>query len=99
MSPEKISRSNIDEVKRRFILENLRFTPKEAAAILKTTVRTFYRLAEEGLVVLVPLRPGQIRGSRVTAYGLEEYRRKVMGELYEPLDLTPYIDKNYKISL
>jgi excisionase family DNA binding protein len=75
---EKISRKDIDEVKQRFILANLRMSPIEAAKVLDVSVRTFYRLVEEGLIETIPTRPGRIRGIRCTAAALEAYRQKMV---------------------
>lgn len=71
---EKISRTEIDEVKRQFILENTRLSPPEAARILGISVRTFYSLVEEGHIETIPLRPGQVHGTKCTAAALEKYR-------------------------
>lgn len=93
MVKQKISQEEMARVKRQFILENMRLSPVEAAALLNIKVRTYYRLVDEGLIPQIPLRPGQIRGSKCTAQGLEEYRRKVLGDAYEPLDLKQYAAK------
>ncbi len=75
---EKITRTDIDEVKRQFILSNMRLSPVEAARMLDISVRTFYRLVDEGLIATIPTRPGQLRGIRCTAAALEEYRLSML---------------------
>lgn len=84
---ERISRKEIEDVKRQFILRNMRLTPVEAARLLGVSVRSFYRLVEEGLIKTVPIRPGCTRGTRCTAEALDEYRKRSMGNDYEPLEV------------
>ena len=48
MTEERITRKDIDEVKRLHILRNLLYSPQEVAQILCISVRTVFRLVEEG---------------------------------------------------
>jgi hypothetical protein len=76
MTSERITRADIDEVKRRHILENLLYLPQEAAGILGVSVRTIFRLVEEG--ELVPANGKTASGkTRITATSLEIYRKKI----------------------
>lgn len=84
---ERISRNEIEEVRRQFILRNMRLTPVEASRLLGISVRSFYRLVDEGLIKTVPLRPGCVRGTRCTAEALDDYRKLSMGDEYEPLSV------------
>ena len=70
---ERVSREEIKMAKDRFIRNNLRFTPVEASLILGISVRTFYRLVDEGRIEVVPIRKGQIRGMRCTATAIDRY--------------------------
>lgn len=74
---EKVTKRDVEEVKRQFILNNLRLSPPEAAKILGVSVRTFYNLVEEGYIETIPLRPGQIHGIKCTAAALDKYRSEV----------------------
>jgi hypothetical protein len=48
MTTEKITRNHIEEVRHRFIEENLLLTPVEVAALLSISVRSVFRLVEDG---------------------------------------------------
>lgn len=87
MTIPPVSRAEIAAVKRAFILANTLLRPPRVAALLGITVRTLYRLDEEGLVRSQPLRPGQVKGKRYSLQAIEEYRRRVMGDEYAPLDI------------
>ena len=73
---ERISRSEITEIKRQFILRNMMLSPVEVSQLLNISVRKFYHLVEEGLIATISTRPGQTRGIRCTAAAIEEYRTK-----------------------
>jgi len=78
---ERISRQQVEQIKREHVLRTVTYRPTEAAQLLGVSVRTFYRLVEEGLIATISIRPGQIRGLRCTALALEEYRRQVEGSM------------------
>lgn len=82
---DRISRQEIISLKRTYILANTVLRPPQAAELLQISVRTLYRLDEEGLIKSQPLRPGQIKGKRYSLQALEDYRRAVMGDDYVPL--------------
>lgn len=73
---ERVSRTEINEIKRQFILRNMLLSPVEVAQLLNISVRKFYYLVEEGLIDVISTRPGQTRGIRCTAAAIEEYRKK-----------------------
>jgi len=84
---EKISRGDIEALKRTIILANTLFRPPRAAELLQISVRTLYRLDEEGHIRSQPLRPGQMKGKRYSLQAIEDYRRLVLGDDFAPLDL------------
>jgi hypothetical protein len=85
---DRISWKEIEELKRKVILANSLLRPPRAAELLKISVRTLYRLDEEGLIVSQPIRPGQIKGRRYSLQSIEDYRQRVMGNEYLPLDIS-----------
>lgn len=91
----KITRHDMEEVKRKIILANTKFRPEQAAVLLEISVRTLYRLIDEGLIKAHPLRPGQARGMRIYLQAIEEYRQIVMGDDYFPLK-PQHIEINFK---
>lgn len=84
---DKISRGNIEAIKRSIILANTVLSPLRAAELLQISVRTLYRLDEEGHIRSQPLRPGQIKGKRYSLQAIEDYRRHVQGDDYVPLEV------------
>jgi hypothetical protein len=84
---DKINKGDIEALKRRIILANTVLRPPRAAELLQISVRTLYRLDEEGLIKSQPLRPGQMKGKRYSLQALEDYRLLVMGDDFSPLDI------------
>jgi excisionase family DNA binding protein len=74
MTAEKITRRDIDEVKRQHILDNLLYTPKEVAAMLSVSVRTVFNLLDEGK--LHRAKHGS-RTTTITARSVEKYRLSI----------------------
>jgi len=81
MTSERITRADIDEVKRRHILQNLLYTPVEASQLLAISVRQVFVLVEEQKLIAAnegKARNGKAtRGTRITAESLEIYRRSI----------------------
>lgn len=74
MTTERITRAEIDEVKRRHILQNLLYTPQEVATLLSVSVRTVFDLLDEGK--LSRARHGY-RTTRITAMSVDLYRESI----------------------
>lgn len=71
----RITRTDIDEVKRQHILRNLLYTPQEAAAVLSVSVRTIFNLLDEGLLQRAVIGS---RTTRITAISVEMYRDAII---------------------
>jgi len=71
----KVTRMEIDAVKRQFIEDVLLFTPLETADMLKISVRKVFYLLDEGRLVAAD-RNG--RATRVTAESIREYRKSII---------------------
>lgn len=88
MTSERITRAEIEEAKRKYILKNTLLRPPRVAELLQISVRTLYRLDEEGLIKSQPLRPGQIKGKRYSLQAVEDYRQLVIRDDYQPLEIS-----------
>lgn len=88
MTAPRISSTEMAAIKRTYVLATTLLRPPRVAELLGISVRTLYRLDEEGLISSQPLRPGQMRGKRYSLAAIEEYRRQVMGESYCPLEIA-----------
>lgn len=75
MTEERITRKDIEEVKRQHILKNMLYTPQEVAIILSMSVRTVFELLETGR--LTRAKHGN-RTTRITAESVEQYRVKII---------------------
>lgn len=84
---DRISKANIEALKRSIILANTLLRPPRAAELLQISVRTLYRLDEEGYIKSQPLRLGQVKGKRYSLQALENYRRQVQGDDYTPMEI------------
>lgn len=76
MTEVKITRKEIDEVKRQHILDNLLYEPQEVATMLCVSVKTVFRLIEEGELSRANGKKNAGR-TRITARSLELYRIKI----------------------
>ncbi len=79
MSPEKITRADIEKVKREHILDNLLYSPQEASVILAVSVRQIFKLVEEGQLQ----RANSSKNSgktRIPARSVECYRKMICTE-------------------
>lgn len=75
---ETISPAQIDQVKREFLLRNTLLDVVKVAEILACSVKTVYRLIDEGDLERAPVRNGN-RATRVTALSVEVYVGKITG--------------------
>jgi predicted DNA-binding transcriptional regulator AlpA len=89
MTTPRISSTEMAAIKRTYVLTTTLLRPPRVAELLGISVRTLYRLDEEGLICSQPLRPGQLRGKRYSLAAIEEYRKAVMGGTYSPLEISP----------
>lgn len=78
MSPERITRADIDRIKREHILDNLLYSPQEVATILGLSVRSVFNLIDSGRLTSVNATPGAGR-TRITARSVEVYRVSITG--------------------
>lgn len=81
MSPESITKREIDEIKRQHILENLMYTPVEVAHLISKSVRTVFDLIKEGKLTATNhsmVSTGKAtKGTRITAASVEKYRESI----------------------
>lgn len=81
MSPERITKREIDDIKRQHILENLLYSPVEAALILNCSVSKIFELVKEGKLIATNESMVKIgkatKGTRITALSLEA-RKKII---------------------
>jgi hypothetical protein len=80
--PERITRQEIDDIKRQHILKNLLYTPVEASQVLAVSVRTIFELVRDGRLVAANQSAANggsaTRGTRITAESLEVYRQSIV---------------------
>lgn len=79
MTQEKITRADIEKIKREHILDNLLYSPQEVSAVLCVSVRTVFNLIEAGLLPRANEHKGSGR-TRIPARGLEKYKKSICGE-------------------
>ena len=72
----RITRKDIEEVKRQHILANLLSDPKEVASMFCVSVKTIFRLIEEGELIRANGKLNSGR-TRITAQSVERYRIKI----------------------
>lgn len=75
---ETISPAQIDQVKRDFLLRNTLLDVVKVSEILSCSVKTVYRLIDEGDLERAPVRNGN-RATRVTALSVEIYVTRITG--------------------
>jgi hypothetical protein len=73
---ETISRDEIRTIHREFVLRNTLLDAVKVAEILSCSVRTVYRLVDSGELER-GLVNGSIKGTRITAWSVEQYRIKI----------------------
>lgn len=82
MSPERITKREIDDVKRQHILKNLLYSPVEAAQVLSVSVSQLFSLIQEGKLEAANQAAANgkkaTKGTRVTAESLERYRQSII---------------------
>ena len=76
MTDARITRKEIEEVKRQHILDNLLYSPQEAAMMLSVSVKSIFRLIDEGELVRANGKVNAGR-TRITARSVERYRIKI----------------------
>lgn len=77
---ETISPAQIDQVKREFLLRNTLMDVVKVAEILACSVKTVYRLIDEGELEKAPVRVGS-RATRVTAWSVDVYVARITGRM------------------
>lgn len=82
MSPERVTKREIDEIKRQHILKNLLYSPVEAAQVLSVSVRQLFVLVQEGKLEAANQAAANggkaTKGTRITAESLERYRQSII---------------------
>lgn len=73
---ERVTRREIEEVKRQFILQNMLLEVTEVAVMLGRSVKTVFRLIEEGELDRANGKTGSGR-TMVPAISVEIYRKKI----------------------
>lgn len=76
MNVEKITRSDIERVKYQFILNNMLLEVKEVSMVLGRSVKTVFKLIEEGHLAKANPKKGSGR-TMIPAWSVEEYRKKI----------------------
>jgi len=82
MTVERITKNEIDEIRRRHILANLLYTPIDAAGILKVSVRQVFELIKDGDLEAANKAAANgkqaTKGTRITAESLEKHRKSII---------------------
>ena len=76
---EKITRADVERIKEKFILDNMLMEVCDVALLLGRSVKTVFRLIEEGELAKANGRNGSGR-TMVPAWSVEKYRIKITTE-------------------